>query len=79
MFYKVRVKDGAVLGGHAHDGTRLNIKPGTYDVERTADGDLVFKRADTRNTGDLVVRRGEYLELDDFPEINQNPYIVIVE
>jgi hypothetical protein len=79
MVYKVRVKDSALLCGHARDRVRLNILPGTYDVEKTGDDDLVFHCADTRDTGDLVVRKGEYLELDDLPNIGQNPYIEIIE
>lgn len=78
MVYKVRVKDSALLGGRAHDGAQLNILPGAYDVEITADGDLVFHSADTRDKGDLVVQKGKYLELDEFPSINDNPYIEIV-
>ena len=79
MAYEVRVKDGALMGGLARDGARFNILPGTYDVEKTSQGDLVFFRADTRDSGDLVVQRGEYLELKNFPDINQNPYIEIIK
>ena len=79
MIYKVKVKDGKLLGGHASDGARLNIIPGIYDVEKTTDGNLVFNSADTRDNRELVVRKGEYLELDDFPKIGQNHYIELVE
>lgn len=77
--YKVRVKDGATLGGHSNGGARLTIMPGTYDVEKIANGDLVFKSANSQDSSDLVIHQGEYLELDDFPNVSQNPYIEIVE
>ena len=79
MLIKVRVKDSGKLGGLARDGSRLRIMPGTYDVEKTDDGDLIFNRANEGDAGDLVVKKSEYLELKNFPDIARNPYIEIIE
>ena len=79
MLIKVRVKDSGMLGGYAHNGSRLRIIPGNYDVDKTDDDVLIFKQANESDAGDLVVKKDEYLELKNFPDITRNPYIEIIE
>lgn len=40
IMYKVRVKDGSIIGGYATDGARLNIIPETYDVKKNKESNL---------------------------------------
>jgi len=77
--YGIRVKDGRVIAGYAHDGARLRVMPGDYgarwiSIARGQDPTLraalrVFG-ADTRG-GDLHVLREEYVDdLDEFPNLS---------
>ena len=78
MQHKVRVKDGAVIGGQAGDGARLKIMPKEYDVELAAEGILIFKGADDRDDSDLFITLGDYVELEDFPDIPPNKFLEII-
>ena len=75
MRYDVKVKDSGRLAGYNHDGARLTILPKHYEVEIPKEGVLVFKNACENDESDLIVKKSEYLELADFPDIRENPYI----
>lgn len=76
MDYQVKVRRQPI-SGMAADGARLNILKGTYDVVH--DGrSLIFKGADTRNHGDIIVSLDDYPEISDFPDINYGLQIEIV-
>jgi len=79
MLYRVRVKDGRIFGGYTTGDAKLNILPGEYDVDKISNGDLLFKCAVKRDNADLTVRKGEYVELDEFPDVDSNPYLEVLE
>lgn len=74
--HKVRVRRGP-LSGFAAGGARLSIVPGEYDVEHVGNS-LIFKRADQRKGGDVLVDLAEYLEIGDFPNVLLHTQIEIV-
>lgn len=75
MRYAVKVKDSGQLVGYSRDGARLTILPRHYKVEISREGGLVFKNACEKDDSDLIVKKSEYLDLANFPDIGENPYI----
>lgn len=78
MSHKVRVKDGAQLGGYDDNGARLYILPEIYNVDIKSDNTLIFSQANKKNGGDLYVNLSDYLELENFPDIYKNSLIEIL-
>lgn len=78
---RVRVRDGRVIAGYAHDGARLRVMPGEYEAQwissargqdPTFHAALRIIDADTRG-GDLDVFRAEYADdLQDFPNLPED-------
>ena len=78
---RVRVRDGRVIAGYAHDGARLRVMPGEYEAQwisiargqdPTFHAALRIIDADTRG-GDLDVFRKEYADdLQDFPNLPED-------
>jgi hypothetical protein len=86
--FRVRVKHEQVLAGLATDGARLNVLSGIYYVEPGvrpkkeaggADAVLFFRGADNRNGGDLAVKREDYTFLWDFPAMQEDAPLEVVD
>jgi hypothetical protein len=86
--FRVRVKHEQALAGHATDGARLNVLSGIYYVEpgtrskNEAEGHdavLFFRGADKRDGGDLAVKRQDYTFLWDFPAMQNDAPLEVLE
>jgi hypothetical protein len=81
--YRVRVKHEQVLAGFAKDGTRFNLVSGIYQVEPGVlsknDAVLFFRGADKRNGGDLAVKREDYTFLWDFPAMQTDAPLEVLD
>lgn len=76
--FNVRVRCGP-LSGHADDGTRINLLPGTYTVKHEGHT-LTFADADRRTGGTVVVDLRDYGEVGTFPDdIASNSQIEITD
>ena len=76
--FRVRVKHEQVLAGQAADGARLNVLSGIYFVE-PGQAVLFFRGADKRDGGDLTVKRGDYTFLWDFPAMQQDAPLEVLD
>ena len=76
--YRVRIKHEQVLAGLAKDGARLNVLSGIYYVE-PGDAVLFFRGADRRNGGDLSVKREDYTFLWDFPAMQKDAPLEVLD
>jgi len=84
---RVRVRDGRVIAGYAHDGARLRVMPGEYEAQwisiargqdPTFHAALRIKDANARG-GDLDVFRTEYADdLQDFPNLPEDSKLEVL-
>lgn len=84
---RVRVRDGRVIAGYAHDGARLRVMPGEYEAQwisiargqdPTFHAALRIIDADTCG-GDLDVFRTEYADdLQDFPNLPEDSKLEVL-